>query len=85
MLYQLEISKPVTKYLEKLPSDIYGRLKKAILDLEENPRPYGCEKMSGKNAYRIRVGEYRIIYTIQDMVLLVTSIDAGHRREVYRK
>lgn len=85
MTYQLEIAKPVTKYLEKLPADIYGRLKEAILNLEENPRPPGCEKMSGKNAYRIRVGDYRIIYTIQDKILLVTIIDAGHRREVYRK
>ncbi|MCW3111073.1 MAG: plasmid stabilization system [Segetibacter sp.] len=85
MRYQLEITKPVIKYLEKLPGDIYLRLKEAILNLEDNPRPHGCEKMSGKNAYRIRVGDYRIIYTIQDKILLVTVIDAGHKREVYRK
>jgi len=85
MAYQVEISKTVIKYLEKLPLDIYNRLKKTILDLEENPRPHGCEKMSGKNAYRIRVGDYRIIYKIEDKILLITIIDAGHRREVYRK
>jgi len=68
MAYQVEISKPVIKYLEKLPLDIYNRLKKTILDLEENPRPHGCEKMSGKNAYRIRVGDYRIIYKIGNVV-----------------
>lgn len=85
MAYRLEITKLVIKYLEKLPGDTYVRLKDAILKLEENPRPQGSEKMSGKNAYRIRVGDYRIIYTIQDKILLVTVIDAGHRREVYRK
>lgn len=49
------------------------------------PRPPGSEKMSGRNAYKIRVGDYRIIYTIQDKILLVTVIDAGHRRDIYRK
>ncbi len=85
MPYQLEISKSVTKYIEKLPTDIYRRIKEAILKLENDPRPQGCEKMSDKNAYRIRVGDYRIIYTIKDSILLVTVIDAGHRREIYRK
>ena len=53
--------------------------------LVENPRPQGCVKLTGEESlYRIRVGEYRIIYQIQDAVLLVLIISIGHRREVYR-
>ena len=56
-----------------------------MVKLEDDALPAGCEKMVARNAYRIRLGNYRIIYTIQDKILLVTVIDAGHRREVYRK
>ncbi len=52
--------------------------------LAENPRPTGCIKLTGMEAYRIRVGDYRIVYEITDRVLIVTVIDVGHRREVYR-
>lgn len=85
MRYSVDIEKPVIKYLEKLPVNIYKKLKAAILSLEENPRPQGSEKLTNKDAYRIRVGDYRIIYTIKDKILLVTVIDAGHRREIYMK
>lgn len=85
MPYQLGISKSVTKYIEKLHSDIYRRIKEAIVKLENYPHEQGIEKMTKMNAYRIRVGDYRIIYTIKDSILLVEVIDAGHRRESYRK
>jgi mRNA interferase RelE/StbE len=85
MKYAVVIEKPVIKYIEKLPTDIYSKIKAAILALEDNPRPHGVEKLTNKDAYRIRVGVYRIIYTIKDKVLLVTVIDAGHRREIYKK
>jgi len=83
--YEVIISTSVQKYLDKLPDKLSDKLESSMITLEENPRPHGCEKMSGKDAYRIRVGDYRIIYTIKDKILLVTVIDAGHRREVYRK
>lgn len=58
----------------------------AIEALEENPRPSGCVKLAGdENLYRIRVGDYRIVYEIRDSVLIVTIIKVRHRREVYRK
>ena len=55
-----------------------------IGDLAENPRPVGCEKLSGQEKYRIRQGNYRIIYSIQDTQLTVWVVKVGHRREVYR-
>ncbi len=85
MKYEVIIEKQVIKFIEKLQDNIYKRIKAAILSLEENPRPPGVEKLTNKDAYRIRVGDYRIIYTIKDKILLVTVIDAGHRREIYKK
>lgn len=83
--YEVVITKSVQKYLDKLPDALAEKLESAMMKLENDPRPPGSEKMSGKNAYKIRVGDYRIIYTIQDKILLVTVIDAGHRRDIYRK
>ncbi len=57
--------------------------KKAIHSLAENPRPNGYIKLKGKDAYRIRVGDYRIIYEIIDKILLVDVIDVGHRSDIY--
>ena len=54
-----------------------------MLELELDPRPSGCKKLKGRDAYRIRIGDYRVIYEIQDSRLMVTVITIGHRREVY--
>lgn len=54
-----------------------------MIDLETNPRPFGYKKLKGREAYRIRVGNYRIIYEIEDKILKVTVIDAGDRKEIY--
>ena len=53
------------------------------MELEQDPRPLGCKKLKGRDAYRIRIGDYRVIYEIQDGKLIVTVITIGHRREVY--
>lgn len=82
--YEVVITKSVQKYLDKLSDALAEKLENAMMKLENDPRPVGCEKMSGRNAYKMRVGDYRI-YTIEDKILLVTVIDAGHRREIYRK
>jgi mRNA interferase RelE/StbE len=55
----------------------------AALSLSENPRPYGYKKLVGRDAYRIRIGDYRIIYEIEDKIITVTVIDVGHRKEIY--
>ncbi|WP_111629137.1 type II toxin-antitoxin system RelE family toxin [Larkinella arboricola] len=82
-MYQLQISNRVTKALEKLPDEVYIRLREAIKALADNPRPSGCKKLKGRKGYRIRVGDYRVVYEINDGILVVLIIDVGHRREIY--
>lgn len=85
MSYRIEFTRPARRNFVNLPPDIQRRLDPAILNLAENPRPPGCLKLAGPEAfYRIRVGDYRIVYQIQDAVLLVLVVRIAHRREVYR-
>ncbi len=60
------------------------KIKKAILALRDNPRPPNCRKLTGREGWRIRIGDYRVIYEIDDTKLTVTMMQAGHRREIYR-
>ncbi len=85
MAYRIEIQRSAEKELAALSSTLQARIFKAIDGLVTDPRPIGCKKLSGaKNAFRIRVGEYRIVYEIYDGVLVVIVIRIAHRREVYR-
>ena len=73
------------KVLDGLPGDLRVRLVRKLLALEANPRPAGVEKLSGMDGiYRVRVGDWRIVYAIRDRELVVIVIRIGHRREVYR-
>ena len=86
MSYTVRIASPPTKFLEKLrdPS-LLRRLTRSLRNLGENPRPIGSIKLAGPDAlYRIRVGDYRIIYQIRDSELLILVVAIGHRREIYR-
>ena len=83
MAYQININKRAIKSLEKIPDPYYSHLKKAIIDLSINPRPQGYIKLKGRDGFRIRVGNYRIIYEIFDEVLIIEVIEIGHRREIY--
>lgn len=83
-MYQVQISNRATKALEKLPDGLYERVTEAVQELADNPRPPGCKKLKGRQGYRIRVGDYRVVYEIEDDKLLVLIIDIGHRREIYR-
>ncbi len=60
------------------------RIVAAILALAEEPRPVGCRKLSGKDKYRIRCGDYRVVYSVHDAILVVAVVKVGHRRDVYR-
>lgn len=60
------------------------RIVETILALAENPRPAGCRKLSGKDKYRIRCGDYRVVHSVENVVLIVTIAKVGHRRDVYR-
>ena len=82
--YSVVITASVQKMLGKLSDTIADKLETAMLSLENNPRPNGYKKLKGRAAYRIRVGDYRIIYEVEDFVLKVTVINAGHRKEIYR-
>lgn len=85
MLYQIEFSRLADRQFRSLPSQIQQRLKSRIDALATTPRPHGSEKLSGQEQfYRIRVGDYRIVYAVEDDRLLVLVVKVGHRREVYR-
>jgi mRNA interferase RelE/StbE len=84
--YQIEFTKGAVKELKKLPTEIRERIDLKIQELAVEPRPDGVKKLESElPLYRIRVGDYRVIYQIQDDVLLVTIVKAKHRREIYRK
>ncbi|MGI0479328.1 type II toxin-antitoxin system RelE family toxin [Geminocystis sp. CENA526] len=84
MNYNINIKKRASKVLESLSNVDYQRVRDAIRELAKTPRPSGCLKLTGRNAWRIRVGVYRIIYTINDSQLTIVVIDIGHRRDIYR-
>jgi mRNA interferase RelE/StbE len=82
-MYQLLIEKQVQKQLEKIPVPDYQRIKTAITDLAKNPRPDGYKKLKGRPGYRIRQGNYRVVYDINDHILTVFVLAAGHRKDIY--
>lgn len=82
--YRLAISKSVAKDMRALPNQDVVRILGRIKSLTDDPRPVGCEKLSGQERYRVRQGSYRIIYQIRDDLLLVTIVKVGHRRDVYK-
>ena len=83
MAYTIEFRNKVLKALVKINEPYYAAIKKQIYDLADNPRPKGCRKLKGRKGYRIRVGDYRVIYEIFDDFLLIDVIDLGHRKEIY--
>ncbi len=83
MVYSLNFSKQAIRELEKINEPYYSKIKLAITNLTINPRPHGFKKLKGRDGYRIRVGDYRIIYDIFDKVLLVDIINVGNRKNVY--
>ncbi len=83
--YKIYFKKSVLKDLKNIPNKDLKRIMKRIESLSENPRPRGHEKLSDPDLYRIRQGNYRIIYSIKDNILTVWVIKIGHRRDIYRK
>ena len=83
--YKLLIKPSAAKEIELAPKKNRLRIVKRIQDLSSDPRPPGCEKLSGHDdKYRIRQGTYRIVYTISDSGLVICVVKVGHRKEVYR-
>ena len=84
MSYAVAIHAPAKKSLCRLPENIQSRIARSMLALADNPRPRGVVKLSGREAWRIRVGDYRVIYAIDDARKEVVIYAIGHRREIYR-
>ena len=83
--YELRFKKSVAKDLRAFPKQDVANILERIRALAEEPRPRGCEKLSGLERYRVRQGSYRIIYEIEDRQLIVLIVKVGHRRDVYRQ
>jgi mRNA interferase RelE/StbE len=84
-MFELKIDKGVERSLKKLPNEIVANLLRAMRDLVTDPLPHGCRKIVGTDrSYRIRVGDYRIVYEIDEAGRLIVIHAAGHRKDVYR-
>lgn len=84
MTYSIFIERAAQKALAKIPVQNQERIITAIHSLTDEPRPSGVKKLSGRDAWRIRVGKYRIIYEIHDDTLIVLVVALGHRKDIYR-
>ena len=84
MPYRVLIKRSAEKELDALPASVRERIAVRLLTLEENPRSSGVKKLQGEESYRLRVGDYRVLFTINDRQRVVTIYAVGHRREVYR-
>ena len=82
--YSIQFKASVRKDLRKIPKKDVLKILTKIESLADNPLPTQAEKLSGDDKYRIRQGNYRILYQIEDDVLLITVVKVGHRRDVYR-
>lgn len=83
-IYELKFRKSVHKDLHGLPKADLLRILNRIESLRDDPRPAGSQKLSGAEKYRVRQGDYRILYSINDDAIVVEVVKVGHRREVYR-
>ncbi|MFW9998016.1 MAG: type II toxin-antitoxin system RelE/ParE family toxin [Candidatus Odinarchaeota archaeon] len=82
--YEILFKESVWKDLKKVPKSDLKRILSRVEKLGDDPHPMGCEKLTGEELYRVRQGNYRIVYSIQDKELTVWVIKVGHRKDVYR-
>lgn len=85
MTYLVSLKRSAEKELSELPVKIHDNVLERLITLKESPRPAGVKKLRRREGYRIRVGEYRILYLIDDAKQIVEIISIAHRREVYRR
>ncbi len=83
-MYQILFQKNAEKSLFKIAPSERPKIITAIRELAENPRPSGSKKLTGREAWRIRVGDYRVIYEIFDGKLIIDVVQLGHRKDIYR-
>lgn len=82
--YSLRIKRSAEKDMDRLPAAVFDRVAETILQLEAEPKPHGSRKLRGTEEYRVRVGSYRILYTIEDDTRTIEIVAVGHRRDIYR-
>ena len=82
-MYSIEFRASAARQFRKLPEQVQRRLRQKIDLLATNPRPHGYEPLEGEPGYRVKVGDYRIVYDIQDQMLMVLILRVAHRRHVY--
>jgi mRNA interferase RelE/StbE len=82
--YTVLILRRAQKELAQLSLESYARVRDATRALAQDPRPHGCLKLTAREGWRVRVGDYRVVYEIDDQQRTVTVLHVGHRREVYR-
>jgi mRNA interferase RelE/StbE len=83
--YAIVVSPTARRDLKSLPSNVFERISQAIDNLQENPRLPGARKMKGKPHWRVRVGNYRIVYLIDDDNQQIVLAGVGHRKDIYRR
>jgi mRNA interferase RelE/StbE len=84
MPYLVKLKRSAEKELEHLPEKIHDRIVAALIALKNNPLPVGAKKLHGREGYRIRVGDYRILYVVDDSKQKIEVFSVAHRREVYK-
>lgn len=84
MTYRILVERYAQKQIMKFDKRAISILKTAIFNLSINPRPFGYKKLKGEDAYRIRVGSYRVIYEINDDIITVIVVSVGHRKNIYK-
>lgn len=84
MIYRILVLRPAQKELASIPHHDYAKIKEAILALSDDPRPRHAAKLMSRSGWRMRVGDFRVIYEIDDPANTVTVMHVGHRRDVYR-
>ncbi len=84
MSYHVFLKRSAEKELNALRGSLFARVKEKLVALEDTPRPFGVQKLHGQEAYRVRVGDYRILYLIDDSAKRIDIISVDHRREAHR-
>lgn len=84
MSYTLEIEKSAKKNLVKIDNPFFNAINEKLEALKTDPRPHGCKKLVGHDGWRIRVADYRIIYTINDNILKIVVVEIDNRKQIYR-
>jgi mRNA interferase RelE/StbE len=84
MEYRIEIERVALKSLKKIPEKEKSKIIKSIKNLAFDPYPVGAKKLSGRDGWRIRIGNYRVIYEINDSILYILVLDVDHRKDIYK-